>query len=99
MRAIGVAWAERYWRRVEVEARPEEERLDEMASTNPKFILRNWMAKEAYEAAARGDNSVVRELHQVLCSPYDDQGAEMEARWAQRTPLWAREKMGLAFMT
>jgi len=93
------AWLERYARRVAVEARPDGERLAEMATANPRYIMRPWMAKEAYEAAERGDYSVVRELHQVLSSPYDRQGAEVEARWGQRTPLWARQKMGLAFMT
>eukprot|EP00962_Isochrysis_galbana_P032018 scaffold10479_cov87-Isochrysis_galbana.AAC.1 len=59
-------WAKRYWARVAAEGRSsgagETERRTEMSSVNPKYILRNWMAAEAYEAAARGDSSVIEEL-------------------------------------
>ena len=92
------AWGERYCARVAAEAR-KSERLAEMGAANPKYILRNWMAAEAYEAAADGDHSVVRELHDVLRAPYDEQSAEAERRWAQVTPVAVRDKMGLTFMT
>ena len=54
------------------------------------------MAKEAYDAAERGDFSVVRELHALLSRPYEDQGAAQE-RWARPTPQWG--KAGLTFMS
>ena len=64
-----------------------------MTQANPKYILRNSMALEAYEAAAKGDYSVVRELHAVLLRPYEDQGVQVDKRWAQtdcrRLPLIA----------
>lgn len=41
----------------------------------------------------------VRELQAVLGTPYAEQDAATEARWAQVTPKWARQKAGLAFMT
>jgi hypothetical protein len=41
----------------------------------------------------------VRELQAVLGTPYAEQDAATEARWAQVTPRWARQKAGLAFMT
>ena len=70
-----------------------------MALANPAYIMRNWMAKAAYDAAEAGDYSVVQELQAVLGRPYDEQGDEVAARWAQVTPRWAREKAGLAFMS
>ena len=70
-------WLRRYWARVGAEGRPAAERQSEMRA-NPKYILRNWMAAEAYEGAARGDPSVARELHAVLAKPYDEQGAAEE---------------------
>ena len=92
------AWARRYWSLVRAEARGPQ-RTQGMAATNPKYILRNWMAAEAYEAAGKGDYSVVRELQAVLSTPYAEQDAATEARWARVTPRWARQKAGLAFMT
>ena len=92
-------WTRRYWRRVGEEARPADERVAEMNKANPKYILRNSMAAEAYEAAARGEYDVLRELHRVLQRPYEDQGEEVDARWATPTPTWARERPGLAFMS
>ena len=49
-----------------------------MSRANPKYILRNWMAAEAYEAAERGDFGPVREVHQLLCNPYEEQVAFMD---------------------
>lgn len=92
-------WAHRYWRRMVSEARPTKDVLDEMRAANPKYVLRNWMAAEGYEAAIKGDYSVVRELQEVLRRPYEDQSEEAEAKWAKRTPGWARGKMGLASMS
>ena len=75
------------------DGRTTEERWAEMRQANPKYILRNSMALEAYEAAAKGDYSVVRELHAVLLRPYEDQGVQVDKRWAQtdcrRLPLIA----------
>ena len=92
------AWSRRYWRRVRSEDRGDA-RLQEMAAANPKYILRNWMAAGAYEAAERGDFATVRELHEVLGAPYAEQSEDVAARWAQVTPQWARERAGLSFMT
>ena len=79
--------------------RPAAERQAEMRASNPKYILRNWMAAGGAEGAARGDPSVARELHAVLAKPYDEQGAAEEERWAQPTPRWARDRPGLHVMS
>jgi len=101
-RSAWLEWATRYWRRVaEEEAAGKltaEQRVELMQRANPKYILRNWMAAEAYEAAERGDDSVVREMHAVLSRPYDEQGARADA-WAQVTPHWARDRAGFAYMS
>ena len=94
-----IGWAKRYGKRVATEALPSDDRAEMMRLANPKFILRNSMAVEAYEAAARGDYTVVRELHRVLSKPYDEQGDEEEERWAQLTPQWARGRPGITYMS
>jgi uncharacterized protein YdiU (UPF0061 family) len=62
-------WAGRYWARVAAEGRDagkgSDERREQMGRVNPNYILRNWMAAEAYEAAARGDATVIEELMRV----------------------------------
>jgi len=101
-RAAWLEWAERYWARVMREASAGHSgsaRLALMRAANPKYILRNWMAMEAYDAADRGDFSVVQQLHDVLRDPYAELSEEAEARWAQRTPMWARGRPGLAYLS
>ena len=98
-RAEWEAWLRTYSARIAAEGRPQAERQAEMSGASPKYILRNWMAAAAYTAAERGDFSVARELHQVLSAPYDEQGTEVAAKWAQTTPQWARGKPGLAFLS
>ena len=59
-----------------------------MNAVNPLYILRNYLAQNAIEAAEAGDYSEVRRLHQVLCAPFEAQ-AGMEA-YAQRPPDWGK---------
>ena len=93
------SWFDRYWRRVASDGRPEEQRHEEMQNANPRYILRNWAAYEVYEAAERGDYTLLNELHQVLSQPYVEQGEDVDSRWALPTPNWARGVAGITFMT
>ena len=70
------------------------DRIEIMKGANPKFILRNWMAAEAYDAANRGDYTIINELSGVLSKPYEEQSDEASDRWAQVTPVWARGRAG-----
>ncbi|GFS38767.1 protein adenylyltransferase SelO, mitochondrial [Nephila pilipes] len=47
------------------------ERINVMKSSNPRFILRNYIAQEAIEKAENGDFSSVRKLVELLENPYD----------------------------
>ena len=55
-----------------------------MRATNPKYVLRNWVAQHAIEACEAGDDSVVRAVYDVLRAPYDEH-PEHEA-WANSAP-------------
>ena len=95
-------WVSCYWQRVsreEAAGHGADTRVSTMREVNPKYILRNWMAMEAYDAAERGDNDLVAELYEVLRKPYEDQGADVDAKWAQVTPVWARGRAGLAYLS
>ena len=62
-------WLERYLRRVE--GIPEDQRRLRMNAYNPWFILRNYLAQEAIEAAEEGDMSMVERLLDASRRPYD----------------------------
>lgn len=75
------------------------DRAETMRRANPRYIMRNWMLIRAYEAAERGDYSVLHELHALLQRPYDNQGPEADAKWYQRTPEYARAMPGALFLS
>ncbi|MFP5384310.1 MAG: protein adenylyltransferase SelO [Gammaproteobacteria bacterium] len=82
------AWARRYAARLRCEKSIDEERAARMRRSNPKFILRNWVAQVAIEKAAAGDYSEVALLRQVLQSPCEE-WPELE-HLAQPPPDWGR---------
>ncbi|WP_459617512.1 protein adenylyltransferase SelO family protein, partial [Enterobacter hormaechei] len=57
-------WAEAYRRRVEGEGGDQESRRRRMHAVNPLYVLRNYLAQQAIEAAEQGDYTEVRLLHQ-----------------------------------
>lgn len=81
-------WARDYQQRSEREGIDQTERQARMHAVNPRYILRNYLAQQAIEAAEQGDYAPVRELHAVLSRPFDEQPG-ME-RYAQRPPEWGK---------
>ncbi|PLP91888.1 YdiU family protein [Pseudomonas sp. FFUP_PS_473] len=81
-------WSEDYLARIAREPGNSEKRRARMHAVNPLYILRNYLAQRAIEAAEAGDYSEVRRLHQVLCTPFDEQPG-MEA-YAERPPEWGK---------
>ena len=68
-----------------------------MNAVNPKYVLRNYMAQLAIEAAEKGDYSLIDELFVLLKNPYDEQpNAE---RWFAKRPEWARHKVGCSMLS
>ena len=87
------AWLLTWWQRVH--SNPDRKA---MLSSNPKYVLRNWMAQLAIEAAESGDWSVCKELYAVRLNPYDEQ-VEFEEKWFQKRPEWARHKIGCSMLS
>ena len=87
------AWLKRWWSRVESVPNREV-----MLNANPKYVLRNWMAQLAIDAAHNGDYSVCEQLHLLLMKPYDEQ-PEHESQWFQKRPEWARSKVGCSMLS
>lgn len=79
------------------ENREKAERIDAMNKVNPKYVLRNYMAQLAIDAADNGDYSIVDELFNLLLKPYDEQ-PEME-KWFTKRPDWAKTKVGCSMLS
>ena len=87
------AWLSKWWMRVE--GAPNRK---EMTNANPKYVLRNWMAQLAIDAAESGDFSICEELYLILKNPYDEQ-EEFEEKWFQKRPEWARHRVGCSMLS
>ena len=66
---------------------------------NPKYVPREWMLAEAYEAAGAGDFSAVHELQALFGDPYGEGSAEQARKYFRRAPDWALQKGGVAVIT
>ncbi|WP_335965212.1 protein adenylyltransferase SelO family protein [Galbibacter sp. PAP.153] len=91
------AWFELYAIRLKNEKLNDEERKKKMNTINPKYVLRNYMAQLAIDAANNGDYSLVDELYDLLKRPYDEQ-PEHE-KWFVKRPDWARHKIGCSMLS
>jgi uncharacterized protein YdiU (UPF0061 family) len=91
-RAPLAAWMRRWHAAVTREGEGSASRRARMHAVNPRFVLRNYLAQQAIDAAAGGDTSLVHTLLDVMRRPYDDQPGN--ARFAERRPDWARYKPG-----
>ena len=86
-------WLARWWTRAG--GKPDQVR---MRLANPKYVLRNWMAQLAIDAAEKDDYSVANELYELLKSPYEEQ-SESEREWFQKRPEWARHRVGCSMLS
>ena len=83
------AWGELYIARVTREGEvDQEQRRKRMHAVNPLYILRNYLAQKAIDAAESGDYAEVRRLHAVLSNPFEEQPG-MES-YAERPPEWGK---------
>ncbi|WP_267874545.1 YdiU family protein [Massilia sp. 9I] len=81
------AWAVQYRARLKAEDSRDEVRRAAMHRTNPKYVLRNYLAQTAIEQAQNGDYSGVHKLLAILERPFDEQ-PENES-YAALPPDWA----------
>lgn len=72
-------------------------RVESMNQTNPKYVLRNYLAQVAIDKATNGDYSEVEKLLDIMRNPYDEQPSN-EAYFAKR-PEWARTKAGCSMLS
>ncbi len=90
-------WFLRYATRLKKESISHSERKQKMDAVNPKYILRNYMAQLAIDAANKGDYTLIDELFQLLTKPYEEQ--ETMEKWFAKRPVWARHKVGCSMLS
>ncbi|MEB3244102.1 MAG: protein adenylyltransferase SelO family protein [Cyanobacteriota bacterium] len=57
-----------------------------MKRVNPSVTWREWLIAPAYEQAAAGDTSLIRELQTLFSHPYDDPAPELQAKYNRLRP-------------
>jgi uncharacterized protein YdiU (UPF0061 family) len=87
-RAEWYEWQRAYRERLSRESRDDAPRRAAMLAVNPKYVLRNYLAQTAIEAAERRDYAELQRLHDVLRRPFDEQ-PDHEA-YAAAPPGWAQ---------
>jgi uncharacterized protein YdiU (UPF0061 family) len=90
-------WLRRYIERATTDTMDRNEQRKKMDATNPKYVLRNYMAQLAIDKAEQEDFSVVIELLELLRKPYDEQPTQV--RWAEKRPEWARDRAGCSMLS
>ena len=97
-RSARLEWLINYQTCCQQDALDDNARRALMNRSNPKYVLRNYLAQQVIEAAEQGDYAPLQELQRVLKNPYDEQ-AEFEQQYAQKRPEWARHKAGCSMLS
>jgi len=92
-----VTWFRSYIKRLSLQDIDDFQRATDMNLTNPKYVLRNYLAQQAIDKATAGDFSEIDKLLEIMRKPYDEQ-PENESYFAKR-PEWARSKAGCSMLS
>ncbi|GIT99729.1 hypothetical protein TSL6_02360 [Sulfurovum sp. TSL6] len=71
----------------------------QMKAINPKYTLREWFLVPAYQQATNGDYTLIKELQEVMTSPYDEQSKEIEEKYHREKPSELFEIAGISHVT
>lgn len=92
-----VNWLREYLTRIGGQKLEDTDRVKKMNKTNPKFVLRNYLAQVAIDKANEGDFSEIEKLLEIMKEPYDEQ-PEYQA-YAEKRPEWAKNKAGCSMLS
>ncbi|EFC39972.1 UPF0061 domain-containing protein [Naegleria gruberi] len=83
-------WLSIYTKRLESVPLSDEERKTQMDKTNPRYILRNYIAQKVIKSAEEFDYGPLYEYYNVLRNPYDNHSTEFEEKFGGNAPLSSR---------
>ena len=86
---VANAWNNYYQIRQELEITSSEKKKKLLNENNPKFILRNYMAQEAIEAAEESDFTVIEKFIKVITNPFSE--LDEYQHYAEKSPAWAKD--------
>lgn len=90
-------WLHRYAARLRSEMGNAQTLRASMLGMNPKYVLRNYLAQGAIEAAEQGELSLLQRLMTVLKTPFAEQPEHDDL--AAKRPQWASNKPGCATLS
>lgn len=90
-------WVRDYLDEATRQQQDDQARQQLMNKTNPKYVLRNYLAQLAIDDAEGGDYKKVGTLLEVLRRPYEEQPENDE--YAQKRPEWARNRAGCSMLS
>ncbi|MBJ6138931.1 protein adenylyltransferase SelO [Marinobacter litoralis] len=70
-----------------IESYKRDQLSSQMKRVNPKYSLKDWYVVPAYQQAAAGDYTLLRELQDVMTQPYAEQTDAIEAKYYRLKPL------------
>lgn len=85
---IAKSWIHSFQQRHNKESFSSSDKLALMNHTNPKFILRNYMAQQVIEAAEESDYSKLETLIKIITNPFEEH--EDFRSFAEKSPEWAK---------
>lgn len=80
-------WLEQWKTLTNVSSLESKQKLSkQMKQINPKYTLREWFLVPAYNQAHSGDYTLIKELQEVMNSPYEEQSKQIEEKYYQKKP-------------
>jgi uncharacterized protein YdiU (UPF0061 family) len=84
-----------YLERIKQNTISENQRMELMGKTNPRFILRNYLLHMAITDMEKGDDKLFKELQEAIKNPY----AATADQFFKMRPMWANEQAGCSMLS